>query len=486
MPLIDNSLSTCSRIVIAIAILLYPWLHGAELPWEQVSMAGFIFVALLLAITQRNLLVDLPAASKTFFMLFILWLAYCCLYIIPLPFAVVEVLSPNIAAWYNSGQPPEEIYLSVYKQASLIELFKYIALAALFLLVTALFREEKNVHRLAWILVAGCLLTALYSLLNFGTKGQFEWVAAIPPWGFEWENGIRGTFSYKNQYAIYLAMTIAVATGLLADRLQAFHFSGHSSFTAKVKMVMQSSACILLISIVVLYITLLNTSSRGAVVSLIVAAIIALGLYLLTNRVFRKLIFNRKILGLGAVALIIAAALFTQSSIFKRFGSDKLEDNGRTLLRNTVVQVIEHSPVFGTGPGTYPYIQHYFKPLQLGNSQMSKRAHNDYLETFATQGIIGFSLLGLSIGYLLVHLFKNVDTRFNGLLLGCRCAIVAYMIQAVYDVNAAVYYLPFCFILILALGNVILLFHRRTSDALVADSNEKAAVPQAILKRSHS
>jgi O-antigen ligase len=44
---------------------------------------------------------------------------------------------------------------------------------------------------------------------------------------------------------------------------------------------------------------------------------------------------------------------------------------------------------------------------------MSKRAHNDYLELLANQGLIGFTLLGLAILLLMIKLYQGLSKSLN-------------------------------------------------------------------------
>ena len=174
-----------------------------------------------------------------------------------------------------------------------------------------------------------------------------------------------------------------------------------------------------------------------------------------------------KVLGSMAAAAVLLITLFMQSSIYERFTDEKMQDNGRTLLRNTVIQVIEDYPVFGTGPGTYPFVQHNYKPLELGNTQMSKRAHNDYLETLATQGALGFALLMIPLGLLLIRLFRySLHGNTTGLLIGCQVATVAYLVQALFDVNIGVYLLPVHLLIVLSIGWVLTTRFTRDKPAL--------------------
>lgn len=447
MPLTSNQhpVDTLARFFLYALLIIAPWLHGAEQAWEQLFTAAGIFIVLLFILTSRHLpLISLNQAMPVV-SLFALWLAYCTLYLIPLPAEVIQFISPATFDWHAQVDKASAAYLSVYRQASLIELLKYGALVGLFIVVITLFNSVKKLSQLALVMVIGAVTTAIYSQINYITGGDFELVSAIPPWDFSWHEGIRGTFSYKNQYAMYLVMAICVVAGLTADAVL-----GQQRATGRW---LFPRTAWLAAAFILLLVTLLNTSSRGALLAMILSSFVTLSLLIVRNRFLATRIFTRKVLISGALALAVLGAGFTQSSIYDRFTSQKMEDNGRAMLRQTAIDVFLDYPVTGTGPGTYPYVQHQYKPLLLGNSQMSKRAHNDYLETLSTQGVVGFVLLAIPLALMWFTLMRtSLSVAGAGLLVGTQTAVLAYLFQATFDVNAGVFILPVSFILLLSIG----------------------------------
>lgn len=447
MPLTNNPhpVDTLARFFLYAVLIVAPWLHGAEQEWEQLFTAAGIFIVLLFILTSRHVPLVTLKQAMPIICLFAVWLAYCFLYLLPLPPGLIEFISPATFDWHTQVDKASAGYLSVYRQASLIELLKYGALVALFIIVITLFNTVARLRQLALVLVTGASITAIYSQVNYITGGDFELVSAIPPWDFSWHEGIRGTFSYKNQYAMYLVMAICVVAGLTADAVITTRRAGGRWLSARTGW--------LAVTCIILIVTLLNTSSRGALLAVLLASMVTVSLLIFRNRFLAARILSKKVLISGALALAVLGAGFTQSSIYERFTSQKMEDNGRAMLRQTAINVFTDYPVMGTGPGTYPYVQHQYKPLLLGNSQMSKRAHNDYLETLATQGVIGFILLAMPLALMWFTLMRtSLSAAGAGLLIGTQTAVLAYLIQAAFDVNAGVFILPVTFILLLSIG----------------------------------
>jgi O-antigen ligase len=75
--------------------------------------------------------------------------------------------------------------------------------------------------------------------------------------------------------------------------------------------------------------------------------------------------------------------------------------NGRLQIYENTERIVEDYPIFGSGPGTFASVYHLYRkdPSELWYAQ----AHNDYLQTLATFGRVGFTavmfLVVLVFGY---------------------------------------------------------------------------------------
>ncbi|NMH60479.1 O-antigen ligase family protein [Alteromonas ponticola] len=445
------SLHRIALILLGVTLCVFPWLHGAELIWEQLFLCGAIFAAFLLSTVSWQPDFNTPTSLKIAAGVFVVWLVGMSLYVIPIPINWLKSIAPTTYQWHQSGSANTYLPISVYPHISLIEIIKLASLGALFFGVFRLCDTFEKIKALLYLMVVSATTTALYSLLNFATSGAFEISPAIPPWDLSWNEGVRGTFSYKNQYALFLVMSLAVAGGLFVEkwhsvkRRQSTSSTSFTFFAPKI--------FILFICIVILLLTLFNTSSRGALVSMVLAAGCVVGIVILSDQRFRKMIFKPKMLAISTLILLAAIAVFSQTSVFKRFSESQFEDNGRIMLHQTALKVINEFGPVGTGPGTYPYVQHHFKHEKLGNSAMSKRAHNDYLETIATLGFAGALMLLIILLSLIYGTLRKTHFQAGLVNYGIYVGLLAYMIQSSFDVNISAFYLPTFFVVLLAVGN---------------------------------
>ncbi|XPF95051.1 O-antigen ligase family protein [Colwellia sp. RE-S-Sl-9] len=212
-----------------------------------------------------------------------------------------------------------------------------------------------------------------------------------------------------------------------------------------------------LLAVFIMILSLLKTSSRGGNLIFIFSILYTYICYLIINKTSTKKLVKRLSLSLLTLIIIVITLISTGAidKLTKRYQNQGLTPNGRDLMVNTATNIIKHYPLFGTGAGTYPVIQQKYKSPLLGNTAMSKRAHNDYFEYLCNQGIIGFSLLMLAMALLYIKLFKQLKktkSSFMGIKVACFTSVSAISIHSFMDFN---FHLPanaIYFFIILAAG----------------------------------
>jgi hypothetical protein len=87
--------------------------------------------------------------------------------------------------------------------------------------------------------------------------------------------------------------------------------------------------------------------------------------------------------------------LLSSSNIYSRFSKQGLARSDRDIMQYAVLNIWKSEDKWGIGANTYPLIQHKYKAPELGNTDMSRRAHNDCLEFFITS-VVNRSILFLA------------------------------------------------------------------------------------------
>lgn len=450
-----------NRVFIALLVIVFilPWSHGGELVWQYL-----LFSICLFSLSAAYFINNISHANndfvtlksiKTPLILLSIWLVFQVLQVIPLPINLSNLAEQNLNTTHWQT-------ISIAPNVTLIELIKHTSYITIFILTLLLLNTKQRILTLAKILFIGSAIIALYSLMNHYSKGAFDLVSSIPPWTASWEKAAHGTFSYQNHYASFLTLTIPLGFGLIYSNIKQNSNKkiGRSNLGKTLDLLMSINGLYLL-SLLIMIIALFKTASRGGNSIFVVSIIITFFCVLLQQKKSKKEKAKKTmllIIGMLAVGIIVIFTGITDS-LTKRLASQGYNPNGRALMHQTVLSIIQERPLVGAGAGTYPVLQHKYKSSKLGNTAMSKRAHNDYLELLSNQGIIGFSLLGTATLLLLLKLFrglKKVRRNNTGSLYGLQiasfCSVIAILLHSLADFN---FHLPvntIYFHLILALG----------------------------------
>ena len=327
-------------------------------------------------------------------------LGYGLLQLTPLPFAVIETLSPAAAAMRRtySPEPPAWTALSLNPYATWMSCLRL----SCFALAAALVRHNSVTRRsrltIACGLVAGGLFQAGYGLFEFisGRQHIFGYAKTA------YMDVATGTFINRNSYAGFLEMAIPMALAVAATRLDGSGDppsvraeSGASWLSVKRRLASatgrESFGALLMLMAAFLMATALTMSrSRMGIISM-AAALGFGGLLLALGRRSRRF-------AVVSIGVVLVAALFASQidilPIVDRFAALRGEFGagfGRLQVWKDATALVAANPIFGTGFGTWEMA---FSPFRTDNAQARVDfAHNDYLEFLAEGGAIGVVLL---------------------------------------------------------------------------------------------
>lgn len=447
-------------IALLVTVFILPWPHGGEIVWQYllfcISIFGLATIYFINTAKQNNINRPFSALTniKTPLVILGVWLLYQVIQVIPLPINLSNIAEQNLNStnWQT---------ISIAPNITLIEILKHTSYITVFVLALLLLNTKQRILILANTLFIGSAIIALYSLVNHYTHGAFDLVSSIPPWTISWERAAHGTFSYQNHYASFLTLTIPLGFGLIYANLKNNNKQVGSNNWGKLIDLVSSINGLYLLCLFIMFTALFKTASRGGNSIFVISMAITFVCVLLQQNKSKKE-KTKHLLLLVLSLLTIGTALIASGitdSLTKRLESQGYNPNGRDLMHKTALAIIQERPLVGAGAGTYPALQHKFKSPLLGNSAMSKRAHNDYLELLSNQGVIGFSLLAMPTLWLYWLLFKGLrktrsrrSANVNGLQIASFCSVTAILLHSLADFN---FHLPVnavYFYLVLAIG----------------------------------
>lgn len=281
-----------------------------------------------------------------------------------------RLLIPFMALYLLSLWTSDSVELSVLHLRELL-------VGLVVFVITLLVGRDLNLRMLARLITISVCVTCLFAI--FSTKYQ--------------EQGRASAMLDPNAFA--LLITIAMPLGLwLAIK------------TRQIPLKLFWAGCCLL-----LLVGMTKTESRSGLVVLLISLGIVLYNYREQLTRIRPRHLGFAMLGL-AIVLPLGAALMPagyadriQSLMLLKSGVNAHQDESLGRRASYLVvgkEMISHSPMLGTGPGTFPL--HYadtgfskaFAPVNSKTTDLYRRAHNTYLELFSETGVpAGLAFVGM-------------------------------------------------------------------------------------------
>jgi O-antigen ligase len=406
-----------------IALLLALWgarmiLEG-RITWKKSSVALCLAGLFLLGVWQRtplprSLLAQLsPGAARSYEQL--------------LP-EQPEILADG-AAQPNAGPPPGST-LSLYPGATRREAMRLLAVFLVFVVVYNNLTSTGALLRLSSVVLINGVLLSLFALAQF-----FSAPRNTVYWNYPSLGAVFGPFINRNNFADYVNPCIGLGIGLLVSQERRGRSSASSEQGGSLMRTLHNPLVLWICAALGLMVSAVAFSrSRGGLLALVGAAVVCgvLG-RLRLGRSFR----------LGSILLVagIVAALSAWFGIglvkerLDTLWSGEAFDS-RVPLWLRVLPSVRDFPIWGTGYGTFGYVESMRRPDAPSEETpvWYDHAHNDYLEILVEGGALGLGLavLAIAIIYRLGYraLGRNRGRPEAGLTLGALFAFTALVLHS--------------------------------------------------------
>ncbi len=404
------------------------WFGGAVAFHQNISAFAIAVVALLFGVSRPS---DEPSppAGRALSWLALLLPLYVAFQLIPLPDALLRILSPARAE-LASGLAPVVADsgfsgLSVLPSATLSHLVRVCSCVVIFLLLRHLTWSQSG--RL-WILAAPIIVLA-----------SLEAALGVVQYGTGWPRAIAsGTYVNRNHFSGLLEMALPFAVLYPVAVLRRSRSRRHSPLLPAVK-----ASSVLILATLMLIGILLSLSRMGFVATVCAAALV--GLFALARPIAK---WRKSWAGIPGVSFFLVVGLSVLSFVFlpsdrlvNRFAelasTEEITAEGRLELWSDTLGLITAYPLFGCGLGAYePAMLKYNTSHPLVRTDY---AHNDYLQLLAELGAVGFLIAAtlamavLSRALRVASLPAEDDGRYLGL--ACLGAMAAMLIHSSVEFN---------------------------------------------------
>ncbi len=428
--------------VLLAMVAFAPWAYGAEPPgFEFLLDAGVSLLVVLWGlrmvlageVTWANCPVTLCLAA-----LFVLgtW------QVTPLNRTVLAYLSPATAHLYEKLLPsqPERMSaadgkavadsaagftISLYPHTTRRQLLRLLAVFLVFAVVRNNLGSSRCLRRLAIVVLINGGLLSLFAFLQF-----FSSPPELLYWTYPAGGRVFGPFMYRNHYACYVNLCIGLGLGLLWSRRRSL---------SPLRLLQDPAALWICLALVLMVSSVPFSLSRGGFLALVCG----FGVCFLMRISGSAGSFRP-----GAILLCLALAV----GLLGWLGLPRIEARLATLWGGKALQesrlslwagawnIIADFPVWGTGYGTYQYVD----PLYRTNAEVADLSvdhpHNDYLEVLAESGTVGLFLGLLASGLVFSFGYRAIrkGNSKSGLALGALFAFTTLLIQCIGDFDVHV------------------------------------------------
>ena len=416
-----------SAVVAGLIISWTLFAFGAVYPWTSRPAAAATLLLFLIArprlFRDRTFAVDVSLA---------LVLGYAWLQRMPLPAALVNILSPASEAFHRSVDlapfdPAAWRPLTLAPAASL-EALIILTAAAMFYWTTRDSLGNAGARFLArWIAFTGsaCVVLAVISPAIFPNGLVYGFwhpldIHATP----------MGPIISRNHFASWMLLAAPIVGGYLAARARS-HWLASTMKQSSVRALTDSRAFLIVGAIALISGGVLISQSRAGLIGFSAAALFAL------VGGWRQ--FGRRgrlgLVSLIAGLLVGALLISNPARVVNRLG-ETTDDRwgGRPMIWRMSRELIARYPATGVGFGAFEGAMPLYQPEPRGF--LMNHAHNEYLQIAAETGIPG-ALLALAAAFTLIRLHlrrqRHDHSAHRYLRSGALVGLVGLSVQSVWE-----------------------------------------------------
>jgi len=349
---------------------------------------------------QEKILLAVPAAL----------IAYGLVQIVPLPQAIVGVLSPaayRVYRYYSVGAAGF-MPLSLDTYRTTIELLRETAALIVFLIVVKSGRETGVLRRMMrYLVVAGFCISMVAIVQKATWNGEIYWFRELSLGGTPF-----GPFVNRNHFAGFIGMIVPLGLGLALTERQ------------KEKKVLFGFLS------VVMAVALCFSLSRGGITGF-VAGVAMFAFLVGKDKVQKRGVW---LVGLFLIVLLTYLLYLGVAPIVTRFYSTDITTEQRLTVWTATIGAIRDYWFAGSGPGTFIDLFPLYSPA--GVQSIYDHAHNDYLEFILENGAVGTLILGaFAVLVLLAISRRKIHGRNGTMRIAALSSVFSMAVHSVFDFN---------------------------------------------------
>lgn len=413
---------------------------GTTENWSYAIMESLCLIALLLFFIKIASRKEQDFYNVPGLIPLLCFLAYMLFQIIPLPAAIIELISP---ARYQIQKETVNVFeqsnwfsLTINKKATLMEFFRITAYMAFYVITVQLMTKKEYLRKTVIAVIVFASLLSFFSLIQyFLSNNKIYWLREVPALARPF-----GPYVNRNHYVGLMGMLFPVILSMFLYYKPTVRYGSLREKIVGVFDHDKTNLHLILGFLTVLISTSIFLSlSRGGIISLFISMIFFMFMILSKDSSRKKGI----IVILVCILVLLSVGWFGWEPILERFWSMKNVRGDITDMRIDVwkncLNIIKDFPLTGTGIGSFLDSYPGYRTVLLDHIYTYDHAHNDYIELLTDGGIIAFLLAVWFIGAVFYHSYKTLKLRKQMysvyLFIGSTIGMIYMLIYSITDFN---------------------------------------------------
>lgn len=436
-----NPLQVIALPLFCLAIFVTPWIIGGNYPYVRTVLIAGAAVLCFLALIKQLFGNEQTRFPLLWAVLFI-GSAYAVFQATPGSASILENVGIQLPTNYVMSEPGNTI--SAYPSASRERIVELLAGIAIFFASSCfLYRRKSITTVMLTAVIVGVLIGFVGIVQNLSWNGKILWVYELSMGGFPF-----GPFVNKNNAGGFLLACFSAATFIVSyqlivwrpygsnDSSKSQYFGSNRSNPLKslagVVAGLQTRHLYSLTGMAFIAAAIVASLSRGATAALVVSTASCM---VLLSSINRWVVVVMLFVAIGVFGLMA----YSEQSDSVVAQAETMTDLStaaapRLLHWNDALPYVKENVLFGSGPGTYPYL--YIAHQERHFERWFRHAENVYLETLGEMGVVGLTTLLLAIILFFVvcwRLFKQPQEFDRALGVAGFCLMIGQAIAWFFD-----------------------------------------------------
>jgi len=427
----EHRLDRLLRHFIAGLLVFMPLTLGAVEAWSQAIVV--LWVALIAACLAIKLTCtrDSWVFNRIYVPVF-LFIALTAFQLLPLPGAIVNLISPHTYALKHANET--WMTLSLYPHATQESLREVICAAILFLASIHVFRRSPQIKWLLLIITAiGAAAACLALAQDLSGTHSIYWL--IPRPTDQLASG--GPFVNYNNYCQFANLSLGAALGLLLALLSEWYKREDWELKRALRHLNRPELLMarrVVLAIVLMAVSVFFSHSRGGMISLLVALFITGAAMSMS----RHMVGRGWVLGVVGIAVFVALLAGGLDSVMDRLGTlQHAREAGKARIEVTsdvLTQLTPRFPVLGVGLGAHEMVY----PMVSRQTFVGSAGHveNEYVQLVEELGFAGVVIAAVFVALIAIALITALRQNQRPVrtsVFGLAFSLVAVLVHSFSD-----------------------------------------------------